>query len=92
LALQILTVRAAGRKVVKPLNGTDDLFRCLALAVTFLLDPKYTRRFEQYGVAGRFVQTSVGAVRSNRNNPPSRIAGTENQQTGLRKSFVATLK
>jgi hypothetical protein len=51
LALQILTVREGGRKVIKPLNGTDDLFRCLCLGITFMLDPKYTPRFERHGSA-----------------------------------------
>jgi len=32
MVLQTLTVREAGRKVVKPINGTDDLFRCMCLA------------------------------------------------------------
>jgi hypothetical protein len=66
LALQILTVREGGRKVIKPLNGTDDLFRCLCLGITFILNPKYTPRFERYGsqmVGGRHVNA---VIRTNR--------------------------
>jgi hypothetical protein len=93
LALQILTVREGGRKVMKPLNGTDDLFRCLCLAVKFLLDPKYTRRFSQYGAVNMLARVSVGSVKSNRGVDPTRLASNERRESlGVRKSFVPSLK
>jgi hypothetical protein len=39
LILQTLTVREMGRRIAKPLNGTDDLFRCMVLGHTHIQDP-----------------------------------------------------
>ena len=58
-----VTVREGGRKVIKPLNGTDDLFRCLCLGITFLLDPKYTPRFERHGGVMKAGARVPGVVR-----------------------------
>lgn len=93
LALQILTVREGGRKVIKPINGTDDLFRALCLAVKFLLDPDYTRKFEQYGSGLGFGKANVGVYRSNRDQavPMVRTAKGTRSNVGLRKGFVGKL-
>lgn len=91
--IQILTVREAGRKVVKPLNGTDDLFRCLCLAVTFITNPKYTSRFERYaGIAGRGA-TTVGTIRGNRTGAVTRVGtpGGRSAITGVRRGFRGKL-
>ena len=95
LALQMLTVREGGRKVIKPINGTDDLFRCLCLAVKFILDPKYTRKFEQYGSGAGVGQKIAGVVRRNYSGPANVHAASPTRpdsQVGLRKSFVGSLK
>jgi len=87
LALQILTVREGGRKVIKPLNGTDDLFRCLCLGITFMLDPKYTPRFERYGgamTAGRRIPGTVRLSRSAQVDRP-RLDGATG--VGVHKPF-----
>ena len=85
LALQVLTVREGGRKVIKPLNGTDDLFRCLCLGITFILNPKYTSRFERYG------SSTLGGRRVNAVIRTSRESGERLHITetgvGVRKSF-----
>lgn len=86
LALQILTVRAAGRKVIKPFNGTDDLFRCLCLAITFILDPRYTARFERYGSGHAFGMgsKSSGVVMTRTGMQPG---VRHNSQVAVRKPF-----
>lgn len=84
LALQILTVREGGRKVIKPLNGTDDLFRCLCLGITFLLDPKYTSRFERYGGALSYGAAVPGVVRLRNASTPHTGYATG---VGVRKPF-----
>lgn len=93
LALQILTVRQGGRKVIKPINGTDDLFRCLCLALKFILDPEYTKKFEQYGVTAGFDRPVIGVYRSNRDQSITVAMHTRGDTNiGIRKSFVPTLK
>ena len=94
MALQILTVREAGRKVVKPINGNDDLFRCLCLALRFILDPAYTSKFEQYGVGFMGTRGSIGAMRSNRGGSSQVVQHERNQNAmiGVRRSFIQTLK
>lgn len=93
LVLQILTVREGGRKVIKPINGTDDLFRCLCLAVKFLLDPDYTKKFEQYGSGLGFGKASVGVYRSNRDQavPQVRAKIGKRNQIGIRQGFRGKL-
>jgi len=85
LALQVLTVREGGRKVIKPLNGTDDLFRCLCLGITFILNPKYTPRFERYG------SQMVGSRRVNAVIRTNRELGERREHVpsgvGVRKAF-----
>ncbi len=43
LILQILTVRQVGRRVAKPLNGDDDMFRALALGMSQIVRPELKR-------------------------------------------------
>jgi len=83
LVLQTLTVREVGRKVIKPLNGTDDLFRCLCLAVKFMLDPAHTKKFERYSSSLHEQHQAVGVVRSNR--APTHRSGVT---VGARRSFT----
>lgn len=97
LALQILTVREGGRKVLKPINGTDDLFRCLCLAVRFIMDPDYTRKFEHYGTRAGAVVTTVGVVRGHYKDQATVRAAVSStyhgpETIGIRKGFVPTLK
>ena len=40
LILQILTVRQVGRRITKPLNGDDDMFRALALGMSQIIRPE----------------------------------------------------
>lgn len=39
--VQCATVRASGKKVIKPQNGEDDMFRTLVLASHYLADPEF---------------------------------------------------
>ncbi len=94
LALQILTVREGGRKVMKPINGTDDLFRCLCLAIRFILDPDYTRKFEQYGSAMGMGRAVVGVMRANYKEQAgvsARSQQVEDMNIGVRKGFKGRL-
>jgi hypothetical protein len=43
LILQILTVRQVGRRVTKPTNGEDDMFRALALGMFHIVRPELKR-------------------------------------------------
>lgn len=96
LLLQILTVREAGRKVIKPINGTDDLWRCLCLALAIILDPKHTRKFERYGYAGRSRGGVLGAVRGSRefrnNDAPMSARPQTPTVTAAKRSFIPSIK
>jgi hypothetical protein len=87
LALQTLTVREVGRKVIKPLNGTDDLFRCMCLGITFILDPKYTARFERYGGALAAGARVAGVVRLSRSTPIGKPEMGGTTGVGVHKRF-----
>lgn len=87
LALQILTVREGGRKVIKPLNGTDDLFRCLCLGITFMLDAKYTPRFERYGGVMATGRQVPGVVRLSRSVTAGRPQLQVSTGVGVHKRF-----
>jgi len=50
---QLLTVKEVGRKVIKPTNDQDDIFRCLALADRYIFNNK--ELYEYDGVAGQKV-------------------------------------
>jgi hypothetical protein len=54
LILQMLTVRQVGRRVTKPLNGEDDMFRALALGMYHIARPELKRIYsiEAAGGAG----------------------------------------
>ncbi len=43
LILQILTVRQVGRRIAKPLNGDDDMFRALSLGIFHMARPEMKR-------------------------------------------------
>lgn len=46
LILQMLTVRQVGRRVTKPINGDDDMFRALALGMSQIIRPELKRIYE----------------------------------------------
>jgi len=96
LLLQILTVREAGRKVIKPINGTDDLWRCLCLALAIILDPKHTRKFERYGYVGRSRGGVLGTVRGSRefrnNDVPMSSRPQAPTVTAARIPFIPSIK
>lgn len=48
LIWQCLTVREVGRKVMKPLDGDDDLFRAFVLGGSRFLDEKFRKKYEVY--------------------------------------------
>ena len=43
LILQMLTVRQVGRRIAKPMNGDDDMFRALALGMSQIARPELKR-------------------------------------------------
>lgn len=45
--VQCATVRSAGKKVMKPQGGEDDMFRTLVLASHYLADPEFATRMMQ---------------------------------------------
>lgn len=53
LKLQLATVRAIGKKVIKPKNGTDDLFRAMCLCMRQIYEHKEEFADYQLGVARR---------------------------------------
>jgi|SRR5579885_16770 len=61
LLLQILTVREVGNKVIKPLNGFDDLFRATALCEKWVFDHK--KELSVIGADGFFTPETHGIVR-----------------------------
>jgi hypothetical protein len=54
LLRQLLTVKELGRKVLKPSNDQDDIFRCLCLADRFIFDNR--ELYEWDGVAGHMIK------------------------------------
>ena len=52
LMVQMLTVRQFGTRIVKPVNGDDDLFRTFALLVNYLLREEIVEELRRYSVAG----------------------------------------
>lgn len=84
---QAMTVREVGRRIAKPLNGTDDIFRAAALCCRFLLDSETNRPFI-YSGAGKSVSDGrgVGVVRSNRGTPRAVLQqGQIDRSIGVRK-------
>lgn len=59
LIWQCLTVREVGRKVMKPLDGDDDLFRAFVLGGSRFLDEKIRKKYESYSsvLAGQSAAT-----------------------------------
>ena len=81
---------------MKPINGNDDLFRALCLAVRFIMDPEYTKKFEQYGSMASLGRPTVGVIRTNFGEQPSRTVslqrGRSSSIVGVRRSFNGTMK
>lgn len=65
LLLQMLTVRQAGRKVVKPMNGDDDGFRSFCLLLVYLLNGDINWKFKGSGAKSKVKRGSrMGVVMS----------------------------
>jgi hypothetical protein len=64
LVLQILTVRQVGRRVVKPVNGEDDMFRALALGMYHIVRPEIKRIYEVDAAGGAGGNLGVISSRS----------------------------
>jgi hypothetical protein len=66
LIWQTLTVRQAGKKVLKPLEGDDDLFRAFVLGGSRFLDEQLKKTYANYTIDGsmNYLQQSVGALGS----------------------------
>jgi hypothetical protein len=89
LMLQILTVREIGRKVVKPIGGTDDLFRTLALAIAYIKNVEKHNEFEQGSLSGRGQGSRANAaMRSNRSGAIKQAISTSGTVLGVRKGFT----
>ena len=52
LILQILTVRQVGRRIAKPINGDDDMFRALCLGMSQIVRPEMKRVYSVEAAGG----------------------------------------
>jgi hypothetical protein len=52
LILQILTVRQVGRRIAKPVNGDDDMFRALCLGMSQIIRPELKRVYSVEAAGG----------------------------------------
>ncbi len=64
LILQILTVRQVGRRIAKPLNGDDDMFRALALGMSQIVRPELKRLYAVEAAGGAGGNLGVILVKS----------------------------
>ena len=64
LILQILTVRQVGRRVTKPINGEDDMFRALALGMFHIARPELKRIYAIDAAGGASGNLGVISSRS----------------------------
>jgi hypothetical protein len=64
LILQMLTVRQVGRRVTKPLNGEDDMFRALCLGVFHIAQPQYKKVYAVDAAGGASGNVGVMLSRS----------------------------
>ena len=64
LILQMLTVRQVGRRVTKPVNGEDDMFRALALGMFHIIRPEIKRIYEVDAAGGAGGNLGVISSRS----------------------------
>jgi intein/homing endonuclease len=92
LLVQAMTVREVGRRIEKPLDGSDDIFRAACLTARYLLDHELNRSFIYSGAdrTGTSEGRGLGAVRSyrNQNRTPSSQASNSERKGGVRKSRV----
>jgi hypothetical protein len=77
LALQLATVQENGKKLQKPEEGDDDMFRTVVLATHYLLDQKELFLRSGLGVALK-PQSSLGVVirKSSGGGSPFRSSGS----------------
>lgn len=64
LILQILTVRQVGRRITKPTNGEDDMFRALALGMYHIVKPEMKRIYAVDAAGGAGSNIGVMFTRS----------------------------
>lgn len=82
LAIQLLTVRDLGYKMLKPLEGDDDLFRSFCLGINRLSDPKVRKVYKDganVGAGGQSV-APLGVVRSKVRGGPGLGSGRQTIQ------------
>jgi hypothetical protein len=66
LVWQALTVREVGRKIMKPMEGDDDLFRAFVLGGSRFLDEETKKKYATLGGVGNSMLTTVGTYTSSR--------------------------
>jgi len=62
LILQMLTVRQVGRRITKPINGEDDMFRALCLGMYHIVQPQYKKLYAVDAAGG--VGGNLGVILS----------------------------
>jgi hypothetical protein len=88
LIWQTLTVREVGRKVMKPLDGDDDLFRAFVLGGSRFLQEDIRKRYERYhNVMNRQDQMVLGRNYSFGRSSPARPNGTTQVPFATSRSF-----
>ena len=86
LLIQALTVREVGLRIVKTLDGTDDIFRAAALTIHYLLNPETNEAFIYSGVRGVLERVSrVLGVRRGRGVPAFQNGGAVQNAIGIKK-------
>ncbi len=88
LLWQCLTVREVGRKLLKPLDGDDDLFRAFALGATRFLVEDIRKKYEHFGsvLTGAASGQVLGRTYSFDSN---RAAVNANLQSGRAATFAS---
>jgi hypothetical protein len=64
LILQMLTVRQVGRRVTKPINGEDDMFRALAMGMYHIIRPELKRVYSVDAAGGAGGNLGVISMKS----------------------------
>jgi len=90
LILQILTVRQVGRRIAKPVNGDDDMFRALALGMSQIVRPELKRIYaiDAAGGAGGNLGVILTKSAGSAGIDPRKRTNSANLKT--KKGFRAT--
>lgn len=90
LIWQSLTVREAGKKILKPLEGDDDLFRAFALGGSRFLDEEIKKQYaNNLGVLNNLAKTGVvGTYASNSGNNGNSMANNSNPESNRAYSYM----